>query len=87
LFIYPRADSEFNSVGVVAGTGIIGSRLTNNRPYLYAGTAYPDLMIMSPEILTGSSEGIRTAGYFGLDWSIQSGEVLWNVNEAADLTE
>lgn len=74
LFLRPRSDSPTASVGVVAGTGIVGMRLTNRMPYFVSGASYPDLTVFAPEMLTEGSRGIRRAGFFGPDWRIESGE-------------
>ncbi|MFH0990443.1 MAG: prolyl oligopeptidase family serine peptidase [bacterium] len=77
IFLRPRKGSDIASVGVVTGSGIAGMRLTNTRPYLYAGYALPDLVIYDTEVLKQSSEGLRVAGFFGLDWNVESGEIVY----------
>ncbi len=44
VFIQPRPDSDIACVGVVAGTGAAGMRLTNNLLYLYPGYGFPDVL-------------------------------------------
>jgi hypothetical protein len=78
LFIWPRAGSNVASVGVVAGTGITGMRLTNQRQYLYPGYDYPDCIVFSSEMLREGSNGVRMAGFFGEDWSVETGEFVFN---------
>ena len=78
LFIYPRPDSDIASVGVVSGSGLVGMKLTDKRSYLAAGFAFPDLMVFSPQMLNGDSDGINVAGFFGLDWSLENGDFVWN---------
>ncbi len=77
LFIRPRSGSDVACVGVVAGTGIQGMRLTNTRPYLLAGYALPDMIVFNTEVVTGGGRGIKLAGFFGLDWSVESGQFIW----------
>jgi hypothetical protein len=77
LFIRPRHDSEVACVGVVAGTGILGMRLTNTRPYLSAGYALPDMIVFNADVGKGVGRGIKLAGFFGLDWGVESGEFIW----------
>jgi pimeloyl-ACP methyl ester carboxylesterase len=77
LFIRPRSDSRTACVGVVAGTGIQGMRLTNTRPYLSAGYALPDMIVFNADVGKGSGRGIKLAGFFGLDWGVESGEFIW----------
>jgi poly(3-hydroxybutyrate) depolymerase len=77
LFVRPRPASDRASVGVVAGSGLTGLRLTDRLPYFTAGVAYPDCLLLSEKSLTESPAGILAAGYFGGDWSVNSGEFAW----------
>ncbi|MCX6576451.1 MAG: hypothetical protein NTV82_08690 [Candidatus Aminicenantes bacterium] len=61
----------------MAGTGIQGMRLTNTRPYLSAGYALPDMIVFNADVAKGSGRGIKLAGFFGLDWGVESGEFIW----------
>jgi pimeloyl-ACP methyl ester carboxylesterase len=78
LFIRPRPGSTVASVGAVSGTGITGMRLTDQRPYLSPGYGYADLTIFTPELLKNQEEGTIVAGFFGLDWKLDSGEMVWS---------
>jgi len=71
LLVRPRRGSDRASVGVVAGTGLPGLRLTNQLPYFVSGVAYPDFTILSTEMLEHGSAGILAAGFFGPDWEVQ----------------
>jgi hypothetical protein len=75
LFLRPRPGSDSACVGVVGGTGILGMRLTNTRPYLAAGYALPDAIVFSAG--AGKGSAVKLAGFFGIDWSIESGEFVW----------
>lgn len=77
LFLQPRPDSAIASVGVVAGTGIRGLRLNQRLPYFMAGTGYPDCLVLAPEFLEKGTAGIVTAGFFGNDWSVATGDFAW----------
>jgi len=77
LFLRPRPGSDRACVGVVTGTGVAGLKLTDRLSYFLAGVAYPDVTILGPEMLTKGAEGIRAAGFFGLDWSVAEGEFAW----------
>ncbi len=77
LFLRPRPGSDRACVGVVTGTGVAGMKLTDRLPYFLAGVAYPDFTILGPDMLTKGTEGIRAAGFFGLDWSVNTGEFAW----------
>ncbi|MCB9208925.1 MAG: prolyl oligopeptidase family serine peptidase [Ignavibacteriales bacterium] len=74
--IYPKKGSEENLVGVIAGTGIEGLRLTYMRPFLKPGSAFPDVTVFNTDILEKRDTGISAAGIFGLDWSVKNGEFV-----------
>ncbi len=77
LVIRPRRGSDVACVGAVGGTGIVGMRLTDRRPYLQAGFAYPDVVVFCPPE-SGNEGGIVCgAGFFGLDWRAENGEFVW----------
>jgi poly(3-hydroxybutyrate) depolymerase len=77
LFLQPRPDSDIASVGVVAGTGGEGMRLTNNLPYLYPGYGFPDLLVARPSLLVAGISGVEAAGFFGPDWRVETGDIVW----------
>lgn len=77
LFIRPRPSSDAASVGVVAGTGPAGLRLTGTLPYLYAGAAFPDVFCARPAMLIRGTLGVELAGFFGEDWRIETGDFVW----------
>ncbi len=74
LFLRPRPGSDTASVGAVSGSGLPGLRVTERLPYFLAGVGYPDFLVISPEVLTEGAAGVRAAGYFGLDWSVDEGQ-------------
>ena len=77
LMIRPRKGSDVASVGIVAGTGIKGMKLTNNRRYLFPGYAFPDCVIFSTDIFEKGIDGVLVAGFFGLDWGVASGDFVF----------
>lgn len=77
LFVRPRPDSDRAMVGVVAGSGLSGMRATNQLGYFVSGTGYPDCLVLDSEFLSRGGAGIRAAGFFGLDWSVDNGEFAW----------
>jgi pimeloyl-ACP methyl ester carboxylesterase len=77
VFLRPRLGSDVACVAVVGGSGVSGMRLTDRLPYFMAGLAYPDCTVIGPEMLTKGSAGVRVAGFFGLDWSVERGEFAW----------
>jgi poly(3-hydroxybutyrate) depolymerase len=77
LFVRPRAATHAHLVGVVAGTGLPALRLTDRLPYLASGVGVPDLVVLSTSMLTQGADGLVGAGFFGPDWSVDSGEFAW----------
>lgn len=78
LFIRPRPGSAIASVGVVAGVDLPGLRVTERIPWFVSGVAYPDVVLCTNDVLTRGAAGIRLAGFFGNDWSVSGGEMIWN---------
>lgn len=77
-FIYPRADSENASIGVVAGTGTQGMKSLALNDYFLNRTGFPDLLVFSVEWLKNGAEEIKVSGFFGNDWSIENGDFRMN---------
>ena len=76
IFIRPRAGSDVASVAAVSGTGIQGFRLANTVRYLEPGLGLPDLTVFRTPYLSVERSGMIMTGFFGLDWSIGSGEFV-----------
>ncbi len=77
LAVYPRLGEDHSSVGLVAGTGPVGLRLTNQLPYFRSGVAYPDWTVIAPEMLALGGAGVLGAGFFGELWSVADGDSAW----------
>jgi dienelactone hydrolase len=80
LFLRPRPGSAVACVGVVSGTGVTGMRLADRLPYFLSGVEYPDVTVIGSEMLSQGSKGVRAAGFFGLDWSVDKGEFAWRAD-------
>ncbi len=78
LMVYPRAGCTRNLVGVVSGTGPAGLRLTERLPIFTSGVGFPDVTILGVDALEKGNAGVRCAGFFGNDWSIERGEFAWH---------
>ncbi len=76
IFTRPRAGSDVASVGVVSGTGIEGFTLSNLVMYLEPGVGLPDVTIFDADVLEKGDAGIKLTGFFGSDWSVESGEYV-----------
>lgn len=77
LFLRPKKGSDVALVGVVAGTGDKGSRLTECLQYFSSGVAFPDWVVADAEVLRNRPQGVVAAGYFGNDWRLESGDAAW----------
>ncbi len=77
LFIRPRPGSDTASVGAVAVTGAAGYPASDLARYFVSGAAYPDYLVFDVERDAPGSGGALLAGFFGPDWSIDSGEHAW----------
>ncbi|HSR17254.1 MAG TPA: prolyl oligopeptidase family serine peptidase, partial [Ignavibacteriaceae bacterium] len=80
LMIRPRKDSEFASVAAVSGTGIEGMKLSNLAQYLHPYMSLPDIVLYNSDILKSDENGVKYAGYFGNDWSLEKGEFVSQQN-------
>jgi poly(3-hydroxybutyrate) depolymerase len=74
VFIRPLAKSELGSVGVIAGTGMVGNRLCDRIPVFTSGSAFPDVLVLGSDSLVSGTKGIRLTGFFGNDWSVDEGD-------------
>jgi pimeloyl-ACP methyl ester carboxylesterase len=83
LFVRPRKGSDTALVGVVAGTGLTGIRLTNRIGYLMSGVGLPDWCVIGPEVLKQGIRGARAAGYFANDWTISPTDTIWADRESS----
>lgn len=73
LLVRPRRGSETASVGIVAGTGLRGLRLTTQLPYFVSGAHYPDWTLLDDTMLndaTGGRAGVVGCGFFAGDWTL-----------------
>jgi dienelactone hydrolase len=78
LFIRPRPGSDVAAVGAIAGTGIKGMRLTDRLPYFVSGIAYPDCVLMAGDVWSKGLPGVKAAGFFGNDWTVEHGDFAWH---------
>ena len=76
-FIYPRQDSDTASVGVVTATGTRGMKATYGNGYLLNGTTFPDVLIVDDTTLTEGLSGVVASGFFGANWSVDTGDFVW----------
>ncbi len=77
-FVRPRPGSDVASVGVVAWTGDAGWVAASPVQYFVSGAGYPDLMLFTAETLRTGTGGVRAVGWFGNDWSLERGDIVWN---------
>jgi poly(3-hydroxybutyrate) depolymerase len=77
LFLQPNPNDPIALVGVVAGTGMSGMRVTERMPYFMSGGGFPDCLVIGAELPSVGTDGVRAAGFFGQDWQVGSGEFSW----------
>jgi poly(3-hydroxybutyrate) depolymerase len=82
LAIGPRPGSDVASVAVIGGSGLPGCRLTDRRPYLQPGVAYPDVTVLRdrdgpvPRATAAPAPVVQTAGFLDRDWSLVGAELI-----------
>ncbi len=77
VFVHPRRGSSKAVVGVIGGTGINGMRTTDRLPVFVNGTNFPDLLLYSSQSLMTGNDDVRAAGFFGIAWTVEPGEIVW----------
>lgn len=77
-FVRPRPGSDVASVGAVGWTGRAGWVAASAGQYFISGAGFPDLLFFSTETLRSGTDGIRAIGWFGNDWSLERGDIIWN---------
>lgn len=78
LFLQPHPRNPNALVGVVAGSGLPGMRVTERLPYFLSGAGFPDCLVVSAELPAKGSEAIHAAGFFGADWKVDTGDFAWS---------
>jgi hypothetical protein len=74
LFCRPRPGNDRAFIGVVAGSGPAGLRLTEHLPYFLSGVDYPDCLLLDAGKANPGVSGAIAAGFFGDDWGVESGQ-------------
>ncbi len=74
IFVRPREDSDVASVIAVSGSGPAGMRSTYAIPLFAAFIRYPDCLITRADLAESGRPENVAVGFFGLDWSVESGE-------------
>jgi hypothetical protein len=77
-FIRPRPGSDIASVGAVGWTGRSGWVAASPGQYFISGAGFPDLLLFPAETLRSGTGGVRAIGWFGDDWSLERGDIIWN---------
>lgn len=81
FFVWPRQDSDNASVAVIGGTGVPGMMVTEANQYFAGGSGFPDYMIFSPVMLKDGVKGVKAAGFYGNDWTLENGEHVFQTEE------
>jgi dienelactone hydrolase len=77
-FVRPRPGSDVASVGAVAWTGRAGWFAASPGQYFISGAGFPDLLLLSAGSLRSGTDGVRAVGWFGNDWSLERGDIVWS---------
>jgi hypothetical protein len=77
VFVRPGPHISDAVIGVIGGTGIQGMRATDRLPLFVNGANFPDLLLFGTDSLENGNEEVRAAGYFGMTWGIEPGEIVW----------
>lgn len=75
-FVYPRKGDDKSLVGVIGGTGLPGAKATMPSEYISGVNGYPDIIVYSLDALKDGVKGVRAAGYFDNDWSLDKAEFI-----------
>lgn len=78
LMVRPIPGDPTGTVAVVSGTGEAGIKLANLMPYWVSGIGYPDCVVIASDMLDGNPNSVRAAGFFGNDWTVESGEFAFS---------
>ena len=52
-------------------------KLCDRLPYFVSSVGYADLMVFGLDTFQVGSEGVDVVGFFGMDWSVETGEFIW----------
>ncbi|AOM80153.1 prolyl oligopeptidase family serine peptidase [Pedobacter steynii] len=77
-FVWPRADSPTALVAVISGSGMQGMRAAESCQYFHHQAQFPDFMVFNLDFLVNGLRGVKLAGFFGNDWSLENGELVEN---------
>jgi predicted esterase len=69
-FVWPIQGTAYNSVSVIAGTGIKGQNTAFANQYLAGGSGFPDIFIYRLNMLKEGTGGVEMAGFFNNQWEI-----------------
>ena len=84
-FVYPKKGSEKNLIGVIAGTGEEGMRLTYLRPFLKPGASFADVTVFNSEILENKDKGLSAAEFLGWIGQLKTGNLFLSNNSGKNL--
>jgi hypothetical protein len=76
LFLRPYPGDDTALVGAVSGSGRVGMRLSERLPVCLSGAGLPDCLVVDASMLVQGAGGVKWAGFFGMDWSVDQGEFV-----------
>lgn len=67
-FVWPIKNTSFNTVSVIAGSGIKGMNAALANQYFAGGSGFPDYMIYRLDMLKSGIDEVKIAGYYDHNW-------------------
>lgn len=77
-FVWPMKNSAYNSVGVIAGTGLPGMQAANANQYFAGASGFPDFMIFRLGMIQSGAKDIKLAGFFDNNWKLSGDYFIMN---------
>jgi len=77
IFVRPWKGDGNASIVVISGSGLVGMKLTTRIPYMNPGIGLPDFTLFNSDLVSKGEQGILATGFFGLDWSVENGDFIW----------
>ena len=82
-FVYPRRGDAKSLVGVLADSGVTGTRLGYDLGHFISGVGMPDVVLVDRAILSEGDAGVRSAGWFDHEWKWYGGLRPEDINRGA----
>ena len=78
MFVQPRLDSDTACVVAIAGTGPVGMQFAHRWSLFVPFVRFPDCLVAQAAKVSGEQSKTLAAGFFGRDWSVDSGQFAYD---------